>query len=72
VPEPLPDKPRNAGGFDFWAAALVNVMQTDTLGRPKVMGVAEAGGAGSETVALGHPIVPVRDGFVSRFVPLDR
>ena len=46
-------------------------MQTDTVGRPKMMGVAEAGG-GSETVALGHPIVPVRDGFVSRFVPLDR
>jgi hypothetical protein len=40
VPEPLPDKPRIAGGFDFWAAALVNVMQTDTVGRPKVMGVA--------------------------------
>jgi hypothetical protein len=31
----------------------------------------EAGG-GSEAVALGHPVVPVRDGFASRFVPLDR
>jgi len=29
-------------------------------------------GGGSEAVALGHPIEPVRDGFVSRFVPLDR
>jgi hypothetical protein len=25
----------------------------------------------SETVSLGHPVMPVRDGFVGGFVPLD-
>ena len=40
MPELLPDKSRITGDFDFWAMALVNVMQTDTVGRTKVMDVA--------------------------------
>ena len=59
---------------------VIGVSDTATQPRRKLTREVSAGllksgletGGGSEAVGLGHPMVPVRDGFVGRFVPLNR